>query len=111
MKTIRICSKTYNLKFNKKSGGAKFSTIAKTGRGEIILGTKHGLEKQATNLIHESLESILVEDNKRFYGYTNSSDEPYLIFIFDHDYLCSLEHKLFDALISSGFFKLMDGKK
>jgi len=82
------------------------------GKGEMIIGTEHaGLETQAVSIIHEALEAIMIEDSKRFLNYTNSHNRPHFIFHFDHDYLCQLEWKLLDALVSSGFFKLMDGKK
>lgn len=82
------------------------------GKGEIIIGTKcPGLEHQSASIIHEALEVILMEDYKRFFNYTNSHNRPNYIFIFDHDYLCKLEYKLLDALVSSGFFKIVDGKK
>lgn len=111
LKTIKICSKIYDLRFDKSNGEGSFVTMTKSGKGKITIGTQYGLADQAAKVVHESIEAILTEDDKRFYNYTNSHERANFVFIFDHDYLCQLEHKLIDALLTSGFFKLTDGKK
>lgn len=113
MKTIKICSRDYDLKFDKTTGVSSCDmSREKDGKGEMIIGTQYsGLAGQAASVIHEAFEAIMMEDCRRFFNYTNSHNRPNFIFVFDHDYLCSLEWKLLDALISSGFFKIVDGKK
>lgn len=109
-KTIKICSKEYELKTSKKIHGAYFHTARKKdSRGEIGITSKATKEITAGYIIHEVIEAILTEDDKRFYNYTNSSEDPNYVFMFDHDYLCGLVHKILDALLSSGIFKLNGG--
>ena len=112
-KTIKICSRDYDLKFDKTTGASSCEMARDgDGKGQMTIGTEyHGLESQAASVIHEAFEAIMMEDSKRFFNYTNSHNRPNFIFIFDHDYLCTLEWKLLDALVSSGFFKIVDGKK
>jgi len=110
-KNIRICSRSFRLKFD-KNGGASFQTYSDKGRGEIVIGLKYpDLEEVAEKIVHEAVEAILATDDKRSYNYTGSHEEPNYLFHFDHDYLCSFTYKLVDALVSSGFFKIVDGRK
>lgn len=109
---IKICGRNYRLKFNKNVNGASFSTHSAKGRGEITIGTKEtDIEELAERVGHEAIEAILTEDDKRFCNFTCSYDDPNYIFIFNHDYLCGFTYKLIDALVLSGFFKIVDGRK
>lgn len=74
MKTIKICSRNYSLKFDKTTGVSSCDIARdKDGKGEMIIGTEYSdLEGQAASVIHEALEAIMMEDCKRFFNYTNS---------------------------------------
>lgn len=107
-KTIRICSREWDLKFDPKHTGASFHTYGKpsSGKGVIILGTKWK-EKgfKWSILIHEILEAILTTDGKRFERARYQDDMDYR-FIFNHDYLEELPFKILDALESCGVINL-----
>lgn len=100
---IEICSQDWILKKNPKKVGGYFSTHGVKGRGVIELGTKWKDKENLVNiLIHEILEAIFVEDNKRYNdqsGYESSRD---YLFVFDHDYLHGLGPKVGAALRSVG---------
>jgi len=107
---MKICGRDYKLEFNcSKVGGAEFYKN-KDGDGLVRFGKFNDLGFIAEMLVHEAVEAILVEDFKRF-ACTEKVDEDYRYqFHFDHDYLCTLGPKILDALLSSGFFKLVDGR-
>ena len=105
-KTIRICSKEWDLQTDPKGTGGIFETYKNTGKGCITIGSKWK-EKQFrySILIHEVLEAILTTDGKRFGRRLYRGDDAYM-FVFDHDYLEILPDKILDALVSCGVIKL-----
>lgn len=113
-KTIRICSKEYDLTFDKKEGGSQFGTIGlekpgkEKGRGKMVIGMKHpDPQYVGQSILHETLEAIFTEDDKRHEQW-NSKDRNQYMFVFDHDYLTSLlVPRIFDALRSCDFEKYL----
>ena len=105
-KTIRICSKEWDLKTNPKGTGAEFNTYYPNGRGSITIGTKWKSKQfQLSLLLHEILEAILTVDQKRFNHRVDTERENY-VFVFDHNYMENLPTKILDALISCGVIKI-----
>lgn len=106
-KTIRICSREWTLRANKKkSGGAIFNTYGKSGAGNIIVGTKGQCRRHIIeSLTHEIMEGILTHD---YYRWKDTHNNGRILFCFDHDYLDGFAEKLVDAFVSCG---LIDPKK
>lgn len=113
---MRICGRDYKLVFRDKMRGAEYTDRDSDGRGLMLIGTKDWNVREVADLIvHESLEAILMEDFKRYTPNMNHisdvcDDTSRFLFVFDHDYLVGFSHKVLDALESSGFFKLADGR-
>lgn len=110
---MKICSREYALRFRKGVEGACFySNGPKTdGDGVIEIGDYKDVTFVGGVLIHEILEAILYEDCKRFKPPVVGDDHSRYLFCFDHDYLDGLQNKLLDAMLTSGFFRLVDGRK
>jgi len=116
-RSIKICSRDFKLTFNSNHSGARFACCGierngkkKDGRGEIEIGTKQNdLRDCAERVVHEVMEAIFVEDDKRW-GHSSESQDCEYLFSFGHDYLCSFDKKVVDGLLTSGFFKLTDGR-
>jgi len=106
-KTIRICSREWTLRADKKeAGGAHLSTYGRSGAGEITVGTKGQCRRSIIEaLIHEVIEGILTHDNRRW---KEGPDSEKILFCFDHEYLDYFSQKVTDALISCG---LIDPRK
>ena len=100
-KTIRICSREWTLRADKKmAGGANFKTFAKNGAGRMVLGTKGQCRRAVIELLtHEVLEGILTHDNRRW---KESRENEKILFCFNHDYLDGLAEKVVDAFVSCG---------
>jgi len=110
-KTIRICSREWDLKLDPKMTGGEFNTYYPDGKGTITIGTKWKKpEFRHQVLLHEILEAVLVVDVKRYKVEKNNEETSYL-FVFDHEYLEDLAIKLLDALLSCGLIKRNDGKR
>jgi hypothetical protein len=110
---LKICSREYRLRFKKSVGGAHFYCNGPNsyGNGLIEVGDYPDLPFIGGIIIHEALEAILYEDGKRLCPPVNDGDHSRYVFLFDHDYLDGLQNKILDALLTSGFFKLKDGRK
>lgn len=110
---MKICSREYSLRFRKGVDGACFySNGPKTGGdGVIEIGDYKDVTFVGGVLIHEILEAILYEDCKRYKPPVCGDDHSRYLFCFDHDYLDGLQNKLLEALLTSGFFKLVDVRK
>ena len=106
-KTIRICSREWTLRADKKTkGGARFSAYGQSGSGYIVIGTKgQGRRSIIEVLTHEVIEGILTQDHRRW---KESSGNEKMLFCFDHNYLDGFAEKVVDALVSCG---LVDPKK
>ena len=100
-KTIRICSREWTLRANKKErGGACLNTYGISGAGNITIGTKGQCRRSIIEgLAHEVTEGILTHDNQRW---KESSGNEKILFCFDHDYLDRFSEKLVDAFVSCG---------
>lgn len=100
-KTIRICSREWTLRADKKErGGASFNTYGKSGAGNIVIGTKGQCRRHTIEaLTHEVMEGILTHDYRRWKA---TPDNERILFCFDHDYLDGFAEKLVDALVSCG---------
>jgi len=110
-RTIKICGKNYHFKFDPNKTGARFGSNSSSGDGVMVIGTHNrALGDCAERILHEVMEAVAVEDNKRFYNYRSNSNDPDYIFVFDHDYLCGYTHKIIDGIVSSGFFRVRDGR-
>jgi hypothetical protein len=111
VRKIRICGREYDLKFDPSISGAHFSTCENSGRGSICIGTKvKDINWLADLVLHESIEAILCEDNMRLYRAVNGSKEFDYTFVFNHEYFSGFTNKLLDAMKSSGFFVVRDGR-
>jgi len=110
---MKICSREYRLKFKKSERGASFycNGADAQGNGLVEIGDYGDVEFVGGIIIHEALEAILFEDGKRLCPPVNEGDHTRYVFLFDHDYLDGLQNKILDALLTSGFFKLVDGRK
>jgi hypothetical protein len=111
---MKICSREYDLTFDKKQKGASFWCNGRRsgGRGEICIGKYKDLRTRAEMLVHEVLEAIFVEDGKRSHPTSYEQDNGRYTFHFDHDYFDGVGPKVTDALLSSGMFRLKEiGKK
>lgn len=100
------------MEFGKDVGGAEFYTAGRDsgGNGVIRFGDYKDLRFIAEMLVHEALEAILVEDHRRFHCTDFELGNRGYHFLFDHDYFDSVGPKLLDAMLSSGFFRLVDGR-
>lgn len=106
-KTIRICSRTFDLYFDPRRYGGEFTTSRNGGRGALIIGTNQkNLDEVLIVLLHEIIESILAIDGKRYVA--PNQDLGRSIFTFNHDYLTEFLYKFLDALKSSKCFKFND---
>ena len=106
---MRVCGRDYRIKFDHDSSGAGFQTCG--DYPTVTLGTDcKSLHHVASNLIHEVIEAVLVEDFKRWADDDDPADCSRKLFVFDHDYFRSFGPKVLDGLLSSGFFKLVDGR-
>ena len=110
---MKICSREYQLKFKNGLGGGEFYCDGKHGGGKglIVIENYKETRRVAEVLCHEILEAILVEDYKRFACTSRELSNPRYFFQFSHDYLDTVGQKLLDALLTSGFFKLMNGRQ
>lgn len=111
-----ISSREWRIIENNKSSNAEFHDFYNDGDGcfkpTIILGTQTNNKTEiASQLIHEILEIILTEDNKRWAFDKSPKDTYRKLFIFDHDYLNLLQQKILTALLTSGFFKLENNRE
>ena len=108
-RTIKICSREFDLKFHGKDRRGGFFDSHQgedgCGRGLISIAAAYGIEDKMDVLIHEILEAIMATDGKRFYPRWSADDDNPL-FVFDHNYLCGLSTKILDALLTSGFIML-----
>ena len=110
-RTIKICGRDYRFGFDSNRKGARFGCNSADGDGSIVIGTRNrALKDMAARVMHEVMECVATEDQKRFYNYRSNSNDPDYIFVFDHDYLCGYTDKIIDGIISSGFFKVVDGR-
>jgi hypothetical protein len=109
---VKICSRDYKLTFDRDLDGGCFYSYGKTSEGdaEIIVGHYKDLRYCAEILLHEITEAILCEDDKRFSCTAFDDDNSRYLFMFPHDYLDTIGPKLLDALLTSGFFSLIDGR-
>lgn len=113
---MRICSRDFSLRFAPSRDDAELSCSGLGGRGEIIVGTKSNHLPTIAGLVaHEAMESILITDGKRFCPHNSKRDDSNIhdhVFIFNHEYLNDgFDVKVVDALVTSGFFKLVDGRR
>ena len=110
---MKICSREYALRFRKGVDGACFYSNGRNtdGNGVIEIGDYKDLSFVGGVLTHETLEAILYEDCKRYKPPVAGDDHSRYLFCFDHDYLDGLQNKLLEALLTSGFFKLVDVRK
>lgn len=111
MKTVNICGRKYKLKFSESTGG-QFYCSGKNGGGdgEIYVGRYKDISRFAEVLLHEIIEAILVEDNKRYAKTGIQDGNENRLFIFDHEYFDVFVYKILDGMISSGFFKIIDNR-
>ena len=109
---MKICSREFKLKFSKKQAGGCFYRFGRKSEGdaEICIGKYKELHYCAEILCHEIMEAILVEDGKRFSCTEYDPCKDRYLFQFSHDYLDGLGPKLLEALLTSGLFKLVDGR-
>jgi len=85
------------------SSAGSFNTYSDNGQGKIEIGLKWKDPSYRTNLLlHEIIEAILTDDMKRWKDPAGYGDENRMIFLFDHDYLCSFADKVAAALRSVG---------
>ena len=107
MKTVNICGRKYKLKFSEPTGGCFYCNGKNGGGGgEIYVGKYTDISRFTEILLHEIIEAILVEDNKRYMKTGTMESNENRLFIFDHEYLDSFIPKIIDGMISSGFFKI-----
>lgn len=106
---MRIVGREYRLKFDAESDGAAFNTGGDYPTITLGLACK-SLHHVASNVVHEVVEVILSEDMKRWGDDNDPLDCTRKLFVFDHDYLRTFGPKVVDALVSSGFFKLVDAR-
>lgn len=106
---MRICGREYRLAFDRDGSDAAFNTGG--DYPTVVLGLDcKSLHHVASNLVHEIIEATLCEDFKRWGDDDDPGDCSRKLFVFDHDYLRTFGPKIVDALLSSGFFKLVDGR-
>lgn len=106
---MRICGREYRLRFDSEDDGAGFRTGCDYPEIVLGLGCK-SLHHVVSNLVHEIFEATLCEEGKRW-GHDEVPDDcTRKMFVFEHDYLHVLGPKLLDAMLSSGFFRLVDGR-
>ena len=110
---MKICGRDYRLNFSKKQSGGEFWCYGKdkSGRGEISIVSGKDLRHTAEILVHEALEAIFAEDNVRYHNSSYDPGNENRFFVFSHHYFDSIGPKLVDALLTSGFFELVDGRK
>lgn len=103
-RTIRICSREWDLRTGRDSGGAHFSTYDKDGLGRITVGTRGQDNRYILEMImHEVVEGILSYDHRRWSEKPNGDGtDGRILFCFDHTYLDEFCPKLLDALTSCG---------
>lgn len=107
---VKICSREYALRFRKGNSGACFYSNGPdtNGNGVIEIGDYKDLEFVCGIIIHELVEAILYEDGRRYCPPVVEGDHSRYLFCFDHDYLDGFQNKVLDALLTSGFFRLVD---
>lgn len=109
---MEICGHDYKLTFDKKLSGGEFYCNGKksTGRGEIYVGDYKDLRGCVEILLHEVIESILCEEDKRFFCSGLEDNNSNRLFIFNHDYFDTLCPKILGSMLSSGMIKLVDNR-
>lgn len=109
---MKICSREYALKFRKDMAGGCFYSNGPNSEGDgvIEIGEYRDLGFVCEVVLHEALEAILWEDGRRLCPPCADGDHSRYVFLFDHDYLDGLPAKLIDALLTSGFFRVVDGR-
>lgn len=101
----------YRVVFDAEKQGAGFQTSPPT----MWIGCDCTLQEMANSVMHEALEAVLLQDVKRLTPNCTHigdvcDDNTRYVFHFDHDYLCTLTYKLQYALLTSGFYKIVDGR-
>lgn len=98
-KTIRICSREWNLEAKtEKVGTGSFCIDHGKGSSYIRVATKDRANMDILQtLIHEIIESILTSDGRRW-----AESHSNAVFCFTHDYLSEFDAKILDAMISCG---------
>lgn len=107
---LRICGRQYHLQFNPNKSGGYFNTCKLSGDGLVEIGTRNrALADVAERVFHEVAEVVSVESGKRFHHYRSNSDDPDYLFVFNHDDFTRMVPEIIDGLVSSGFFRVVDG--
>jgi hypothetical protein len=117
IRTIKINSREFKFILNSRRCDGLCNVFDEDkGCGFIQVGTKGSLRETIDVLTHEVMEMILIVDRKRLMPWakhndTNGGSEDNYVFIFDHLYLCEFTVKVIEGLVSSGFVRLVDGRK